>query len=138
MKVKKFMTANPVVVEQNQSIREAKRLLDEHGFRHLPITDNGRVVGILSDRDIVRSVAITESVKTICGIEGDNDVLIQDIMGEHLLCLTPDDNVKDAARIMSQRKIGSLPVVDNGKLVGIITETDILKAFTEMLDYIGQ
>lgn len=138
MKVKKFMTADPVVIDQSQPIHEAKRLLEEHRFRHLPIVDDGKVVGILSDRDIIRTLAISESVMSFCGIDTRDEVYIRDIMADQVIYLTPEDHLKDAARIMEKHKIGCLPVVENGSLVGIITATDILKVFSEMMEYIGQ
>ena len=138
MKVRNFMTADPVVISHNDPIREAKRLLDEHQFRHLPIVNDGRVIGILSDRDINRSLAVAEAVSSVCGVETDAELRIKDIMTENPMCLHPDDPLKHAAKIMLDKKIGCLPVVDNGSLVGIITGTDILKVFVEMTEYIGK
>ena len=138
MKVKNFMTADPVTVDQCKPIREAKRLLDKHRFRHLPIVDGDKVVGVLSDRDIIRSFAISESVMSFSGVDTKDEVIIRDIMADSVMYITSDDNLKDAARIMVSKKIGCLPVVDNGGLVGIITETDILKVFVEMTEYIGR
>lgn len=138
MKVRDFMTMDPVVIEQCKSVSEAKRLLDLHYFRHLPIVSDGKIVGILSDRDVHRSLAVAESVKTICGVDADGELQIAEIMTANPICLHPDDPLKHAAKIMVDRKIGCLPVCDEDRLLGIITETDILKVFVEMTEYIGQ
>ncbi|MEW6200746.1 MAG: CBS domain-containing protein [bacterium] len=134
MRVKDYMTNNIVVIERDKPVSEAKRLLDENHFRHLPVVDDGKVVGIVSDRDINRTLAIAESVRTVCGVETDKDMKIEDIMTGDFLSIGGDESLRNAAKIMAERKIGCLPVVEDDRLVGIITETDIMRVFAEVAD----
>jgi acetoin utilization protein AcuB len=98
----------------------------------MPVVDDGRVVGILSQRDLFRSALITalgfgrkvtsSLIKTI---------KIKEVMTEKVFTISPDASIKDAARQMMDKKIGCLPVVEGDRLVGLVTETDMLRYVLE-------
>lgn len=134
MLVKELMTTDLMIIKRNESVKKAQNIFENNSFRHLPIVEDGRVLGVISDRDINRSIAISATVSEMCGVEMDDELKVESIMTKDFLSIAPDDKLKEAGRIMMERKIGCLPVVDNGRLVGIITETDILKKFVEMCD----
>lgn len=134
MLVKELMTTDLMIIKRNESVKKAQNIFENNSFRHLPIVEDGRVLGVISDRDINRSIAISATVSEMCGVEMDDDLKVESIMTKNFISIGPDDNLKEAGRIMMERKIGCLPVIKNEKLVGIITETDILKRFIEMCD----
>jgi acetoin utilization protein AcuB len=109
-------------------------LIRQKGIRHLPVVEGGRLVGIITDRDIRQS-----SPSPATGLEIHElhylleKVRIQEIMTKKMYTVTPDTPIEEAARLMLTHKIGGLPVLREGTLVGIITETDILRAFVEMM-----
>lgn len=132
MLVKDHMTTDLMVLKRTETVKKAQNIFENNSFRHLPIVEEGHVLGIISDRDINRSIAISASVSDMCGIEMDADLKVESIMTKDYLSIAPDAPLKEAGRIMMERKIGCLPVIEKDKLVGIITETDILKKFIEM------
>ncbi len=122
MLVKEMMRKPVLVIAVGATIGEADQLLHSRGFRHLPVVDEGRLVGILTDRDIRFSTS--SLCPTPCGA-GDPVSLA---MSSPPLTADPLDPVEDAARIMRENKIGCLPVLDGGELVGILTGMDLLDA----------
>lgn len=115
MNVRDVMTSNPRTVSPNDGIQVAARIMKEEDTGVVPVVENGRAVGIVTDRDIVlRAVA-----------EGGVDRPVRDIATREVFCVRPDDSTREAERIMSQRQIRRLPVVENGRLVGIVSLGDI-------------
>lgn len=100
----------------------AKALMDAEGIRHIPVVDDGRLVGIITDRDLQRHWGYLDST------------LINVAMATDPVTVTPHATVEDAARILIQHRVRALPVVDQGRLVGILTTTDLLKALLEVLN----
>jgi acetoin utilization protein AcuB len=94
--------------------------MDSGNFRHLPVTDQGRLVGMLSDHDIRQHQGHLTDTR-VTGAMTDNPITV-----------SPDTTMEEAAEIMLERKISGLPVVEQGKLVGIITTADLLGAFLEI------
>jgi acetoin utilization protein AcuB len=138
MLVSQRMTRDPVAVSPAQSLADALRLTREHRVRHLPVVDNGEVVGIVSDRDIRLAMPspLTEPDP------GRADFLaatpIHSVMSRSVITVGPYDAVEDAAQLMDRHHIGALPVVDaHGGLLGILSETDVLHAFVELLGPAG-
>ncbi|MBK8572708.1 MAG: CBS domain-containing protein [Holophagaceae bacterium] len=122
MLVKEMMRKPVTVISIGATIGEADQLLQSRGFRHLPVVDQGRLVGILTDRDI----RFTTSSLSPTPRRGDDSVTLA--MSSPPLTADPLDPVEDAARIMREHKIGCLPVLDGGELVGILTGMDLLDA----------
>jgi acetoin utilization protein AcuB len=123
MLVRQIMTRGVVTVSPDTTLPGARRLLDEHRIRHLPVLVNGRLVGMVSDRDL-RSAAGMNGRRTAVG----------GIMTPMPVTVTSDTRVEDAARILLDRKIGGLPVVDGQALTGIVTADDLLRALVTVVE----
>ena len=135
MFVAKRMTPNPTTIESTTTIADASELMRKRKFRRLPVVDNGRLVGIVTDRDL-RTVA--PSPATTLSIFELNYLLakmqVKDIMHKDVITIPVDATIEEAALIMSTRHIGGLVVVgENGNVVGVITETDIFNSFVEIM-----
>lgn len=120
MSVADRMTPEPTTVSPQDSLATAKALMDAEQFRELPVLEQGKLVAILTDRDLRAHTGYWESTRVSAAMKTDP------------VTTTPDAKVTDAARLLIEHKIGGLPVVRDGKLVGIITATDLLKAFLDL------
>jgi acetoin utilization protein AcuB len=135
MLVKDRMTLNPVTVAPDTFFLEAMRLMGERGFRHLPVVDKkGNLIGIVTQTDLLRA---SPSPATALSVSEVNYLLanlrIREVMSSPAITAVEDAPLEEAARVMVGNKIGCLPVMRDGKLVGVITETDIFKSFVEVL-----
>jgi len=128
MIVKDIMTKNVVTANPNDTVLEALKLVKIHKIRHLPIVDGEALVGIVSDRDL-RSVS--PSILASMDIDLLEKTLVKDIMIKDVVTITPEESVEEAARLLYKHKIGCLPVIQDNKLVGIVTDGDILYCFVE-------
>jgi acetoin utilization protein AcuB len=135
MLVKERMTRLPIVATPDLPVPEALHLMRQEHIRRMPVVDKGgRLVGIVSDRDLLLaspSPATSLSAWEITYLLG--KITVHDVMTKKVITVTEDTPLEDAARIMADSKIGGLPVVRDGALVGIITETDLFKLFLELL-----
>jgi acetoin utilization protein AcuB len=122
MLVKEMMRTPVTVIPVGTTIGEADQLLLSRGFRHLPVVDQGRLVGVLTDRDI------RFATSSLCPTPRSAADPVSLAMSGPPLTADPLDPVEDAARIMREHKIGCLPVLDGAKLVGILTGMDLLDA----------
>ena len=133
MNVAKRMKRSPVFVDEGDSMKKAMDLLKEHEIRHLPVLKDGeRLVGIISERDIKQaspSPATALEIREIYYLL--DKVKVKQIMTRRPYTISSLAPIEEAALIIREKKIGCLPVVDDGKLVGILTETDIIDAFIE-------
>ena len=120
MLISRLMTHGAETVSSHDSLQTAANLMKRGGFRRIPVVDEDQLVGIISDRDIRAHAGYLEQTRVTAAMTADPKTV------------TPKMSVEDAARLMISHKIGGLPVVEEGKLVGIITTTDILKAFLEI------
>jgi acetoin utilization protein AcuB len=129
-----IMTRNPVTVTPRNAIRTAINSMREGGYRRLPVVDRGRLVGIITDRDLRRAA---NSPFVVREQWYDNFILdhieVGSCMTPNPMTIEPNASIAEAARIMRNHKIGGLPVVAEGQLVGIVTETDLLDFLIEML-----
>ncbi len=134
MLVKDRMTPNPVTISPSTSFPEAFRTLREKGIRHLPVMEDEKLVGVLARPDLFHA---SPSVATTLSVFEMNYLLanlhIREVMTSPPITVAEDAPLEEAARILVKKRIGSLPVMRNGKLVGMITETDIFEAFVEVL-----
>lgn len=123
-----IMTVTPRTIDRNQSLETADRLITGSHIRHLPVMDGDRVVGILSQRDLLQA-ALSQALGY--GSVGRARVLgsipIKEVMSEPAVVVEADTAIRDAARLMVSRKIGCLPVVERGALVGLVTESDVVR-----------
>jgi len=134
VKVRELMTKKPLTVPVDTPVVEARRTMLEHRIRHLLVTDGGRLAGIVTDRDIrlnMPSPATSLSVWEINYLLA--RMTVGSVMTKSVITVDPNRNVVEAARIMLDHKIGALPVVDGGTIIGIMTETDIMRAFAAMV-----
>lgn len=122
MLVKEMMRRPVTVISVEATIGEAFQLLQDRGFRHLPVVDRGRLVGVLTDRDL------RFATSSFCHTPRTAEDPVSGAMSSPPLTADPLDPVEDAARIMRENKIGCLPVVDGSELVGILTGMDLLDA----------
>lgn len=135
MFVAKRMTPNPITIELSATIADASEIMRKHKFRRLPVVDHGRLVGIVTDRDL-RSVS--PSPATTLSIFELNYLLakmqVKDIMHKDVVTIDVGATIEEAALSMSNHHISGLVVVDaTGAIAGIITETDIFNSFVEIM-----
>jgi acetoin utilization protein AcuB len=116
------MTRNPITVCPQDTLADARSKMSSGGFRQLPVVADGRVVGIITDRDIrerSRQLRLTT---------------VATVMTEEIITVTPQTSLATAARMLLQYKIGGLPVLEGEKLVGVITTSDFLKTFIDVAE----
>lgn len=130
MLVKQIMTKEVVTVAPGDTLWHADQLLMQGRFRHLPVIEAGRLVGIVSDRDI-RIPLFLNSPETV--VPAMHQKPIGQIMRQPVVTASPLMAVEQAAAIMYENKIGCLPVIEDDRLVGIITESDIFRAFIQIM-----
>lgn len=136
MFVKNKMTTNPFTVSPDQTIPDAHEIMLKNNIRRLPVVKDGKLVGVVSNIDISRS---SPSKATSLSINELTYLLaktkISKVMTKRPLTITSDALLEEAATLMRDNNISFLPVVDDGKLVGIITESDIFDSFIELLGF---
>jgi acetoin utilization protein AcuB len=126
--VREVMATHPITVRPHETARHAYQLMRDNRFRHLPVVEDGRLVGILSDRDL-RPVLLSPGLAR---------ARVRELMSEDLTTVGPDTPIEEAASLLVVKKIGCLPVVAQGQLVGIVTETDLLAVLVELLGLLTQ
>ena len=134
MFVAQWMTPAPQSVGSKTPVMEAMQLLRKGGYRRLPVVDGGRLVGIVTDRDLKN--ATPSSVNTLSVYELNyllSKLTVREVMTQPVVTVSPADPVEQASLLMEEHKISGLPVVEGGKLTGILTITDLLRAFVAML-----
>ena len=132
MKIRDLMTEKPITVDLNTPVLEARQIMLGKRIRHLLVTDGPKLAGMVTDRDIrlnLPSPATSLSVWEINYLLA--RLTVESVMTKALVTVSPGWDPRDAAVLMLDHRIGALPVVDNGQLVGIITETDLLRAFVK-------
>ncbi len=125
MLVRDVMTMNVVSVTGNTSIADAKRIMEAHKIRRLPVVEKGKLVGIVTEHsleDYTPSKATSLSVWEMGYLLG--NTLLKDVMEKNIVTVTPDMTVEQALALAQDKKVGSLLVVENGRLVGIVTTND--------------
>jgi len=132
MNVRDLMTTSPITVGPETPVLDARQLMLDKRFRHVLIADGPKLLGIVTDRDIrlnLPSPATSLSVWEINYLLA--RLTVASVMTKTLVTVSPRQDTREAARLMLDHKIGALPVVDGGLLVGIITETDLLRAYVK-------
>ena len=139
MKVRELMTGAPITVSPDTSVLDARRLMLKERIRHLLVTDDRRLVGIITDRDIrlnlpsqARSLSMWEVYYLLAKLT------VGQIMTKSVIIIGPDREARAAAQLMLEHKVGALPVLDGEVLIGILTETDILRAFARVPEAAGR
>jgi len=131
--VKRVMTENPFTAGPDMPLRQAVSLMRDRKIRHLPVVEEGgRLVGILTDRDVRHAALVPALAEHLTWeLRRLKSLRVRDVMTWSVVTTQPEATLAQAGLTMFQRRIGSLPVVEDGKLVGILTETDVLKALTD-------
>ena len=126
--VREIMMGSPVTLRPEDTLDLASDVISLGRIRHIPIVDDGRLVGIITERDLMGAAAIQ-----IFGLKQKNrsallkSVAIKEIMKKRVVTAAPDTPIKDVAHLMAEKKIGCVPVVSAGTVVGLVTTTDILR-----------
>ncbi len=134
MRIRDMMTRNPVTVDSETLVIDAQKIMRENNIRRLPVVEKGKLVGIVTKHDLLEA---SPSPATSLSVHELNYLLskmkVKEIMKKNPVTLTPDTPFEEALKIGQERKIGSFPVVENGKVVGIATESDIVRFLTRAL-----
>ena len=134
MRIRDMMTKNPVTVDSETLVMDARKIMKENNVRRLPVVDKGKLLGIVTKHDILEA---SPSPATSLSVHELNYLLskmkVKEIMKKNPVTLTPDTPFEEALKIGQEKKIGSFPVLENGKLVGIATESDIVRFLTRAL-----
>ena len=133
LKIKDVMSREVRTVTRNDQLGVADKLMKEERIRHLPVIDeSGDVCAVVSQRDLFRGALLrslgygSRAEETLL-----RQVVVKEAMSAELFTTTPDTPVAEAARQMIERRVGCLPVLEAGKLVGIVTETDFVRLVAE-------
>ncbi|ULC60414.1 CBS domain-containing protein [Flaviramulus sp. BrNp1-15] len=124
-----IMTEHVITLKKNDSLEKAEHLFKKHHIRHIPVVTDNVVVGMLSQTDLLR-LSFTDFSNDV---DGDTDALvynmftIKQVMKSNIVTVPSSKSIKEVAEILSTKEFHALPVVDNNKLVGIITTTDLIK-----------
>ncbi len=134
MFVQDRMTINPTTVNDTTPVIEAGELLRSNNFARLPVMHDGKLVGIITQDDLLKvspSQATTLTVWELNYVL--SKLLVKDAMTKNPITISPEATLEEAAVLMRDKEIGALPVVENDKLVGIITESDVFDSFLDLM-----
>ena len=137
MRIESWMKHPVVTVKPKDSARHAREILERHRVNQLPVVMDGHLVGIVSDRDLRDAFpSVFESAEAAAhhrraGTDP-SMIPVEDVMTRDVLTLAPSVLVIDAARLMRRERIGAIPIVDDRRLVGILSRSDVLDAFIEV------
>lgn len=126
LKVCDYMTRFPHSVGPTHSLRAAHRLMQRHTIRHLPVLENGKLLGIISQRDLYFVESLTD--------EKAHELTVAEAMGNDVTVCSPNDTVADVARTMARERLGSVVVIEGEKVVGIFTTIDALQVLTDLAE----
>jgi acetoin utilization protein AcuB len=133
--VRKCMSRRVITVGPDTGLAQAAKLMRARKIRHLPVVESrGRLIGIVTSRDLRQALfapAVQDRPEDVLDVL--NALLVRDVMTRGVVTVRAATTLREAARLMHERKLGALPVVENDRLVGILTETDVLDAFQRLL-----
>jgi len=130
MTIAPWMKHPVVTVKPHDSAVHARMVMAKHRINQLPVVVDGRLVGIVTDRDLRDAFpSVFESAASSGGSADPATIPVADLMTANVLTLIPDASLADAARVMRRERIGAIPIVDRGHLVGLLTRSDVLDAF---------
>lgn len=135
MYISRFMAKEPLTATADMKLPEARRLLNENRFRHLPVVDGqGQMLGMVTDRDLRSAYpsSVLSEGERIAAYERIKNTTVADIMSVDCVGLTPQSTLDDALLLLDRMKVGALPVLDEGQVVGIFSSRDLLTAYKEL------
>ncbi len=121
MLVSKRMKKTPVTIGPNESLETVEEKMKAGGFRRTPVVENGRLVGIVTDKDLAQHKGFLKQTK------------VNVAMSKDVVTVTPQTTLEETTELLLKRKIGGVPVVENDRLVGIITTSDVLEAYLDVM-----
>jgi acetoin utilization protein AcuB len=133
--VKEWMTQPVTTIGADAPVRQAAELMKTRQIRHLPVVENdGRLIGIVTDRDL-RQMIFDPMIHERLGdvVEALGGLTVRDIMTWAVITVRPESGIRQAARLMREQKVGALPVVEAGRVVGMLTERDLLRALETLI-----
>jgi len=140
MKVRQWMKHPVHSVKPRDSIQHAREFVERYRVNQLPVTVDGRLVGIVTDRDLRDAFPSLFDTPPFpdrtskAALTDPRTITVEQVMTSSVTSVGPDDSIADAARLMRKRRIGALPVVDAGRLVGILTRSDVLDGFVDLVE----
>lgn len=134
MLVKERMSHPVISVKPDVPIMEALQLMQREHIRRMPVIQDGKMVGIISDKDLIHAAPSDATSLSVWEINYLlSQIRVRDVMTKDVLTVHEETPIEEAARIMADNKIGGLPVMTNGGVVGLITETDLFKILLELM-----
>jgi CBS domain-containing protein len=133
VKIREIMSQKVVSISADDTLRIVKEIMEHGSVRHLPVVRRGELVGVVSQRDLLKA-----SLSNVMGLPAEEQSLflegvsITEVMSSPPVTIGADASVQEAAKLMAERKIGCLPVLDGEKFAGIVTETDVLRYFADL------
>jgi len=124
--VQKYMTTSPHTIDADQTLARAHAVLREHKIRHLPVLRDGNLVGMITQRDMALAEALISADSSL--------VLVEDAMSREAYSVSPDAPLDEVVSELAAHKYGSAVIIQNGKVVGILTLVDVCTAFAELLN----
>jgi acetoin utilization protein AcuB len=121
-----YMTHGPHSIGQEQTLIQAHQLMRQHNIRHLPVLHGGKLVGVLSDRDL-------HLIETLRDVDPER-VTVEEAMSPTVYTVPPKASLDEVVREMAAHRYGCAVIVDNGKVVGVFTTVDALTAFADLLE----
>lgn len=135
MNIEKWMKHPVHCVKPLDSIKHAREIMTEHRVNQLPVVVNGRLVGVVTDRDLRDAFpSVFEAGRRGERAPDPSVITVENVMTPNVLTLGPKDTVVTAARLMRQERIGAIPIVDAGHLIGILARSDVLDAFVQLAE----
>jgi CBS domain-containing protein len=118
--IRDIMTANPSTIEPNQSVVEAARIMKQQDAGVVPVTENGRLAGMVTDRDI--------AIRVVAEGKDPQATTVREVASTDLVTVDPQQNLDEALRLMAQHQVRRLPVVEeDGRLVGVVAQADVAR-----------
>jgi len=133
MRLRDVMTKNPITIESESLLLDARRMIKEKNIRRLPVVDKGKLVGIVTKKDLDEALPPPTSATSAYEFRSLSRMKVKEIMKKDPLTFTPSTLFEEALKIGQKNKISSFLVVEDGKLVGITTESDIVRLLTRAL-----
>jgi acetoin utilization protein AcuB len=134
MLVRKKMKRDLVTITKDETMPVAKKILQEKNIRHLPVVEGKKLIGLVTNMDIRKAEASPATSLEIRELHYLLDkIKVSEIMTRNVITIHPDTSVEEAATLLHDNKIGCLPVVEDGNLVGIITENDVMEIFIQVM-----
>ena len=123
MKVKNWMKTNPVTIDRSALLQDASQLMTANGIRHLPVTDGDQLVGFITESDL-RQFSFPSMVE---------EIAVHKVMVLNPITVNANSSIESAAKLFHDFKIGGMPVLEKKKLIGILTTSDLLAAFIDVM-----